>query len=49
MKILELWPEIEWIENDKLRDSVARTWELALKRSVLTADDLNNIPFTLLC
>lgn len=47
-EILDLWPEIEWIENAVLRDQVARTWELALERSVLSADDLRRIPFTLL-
>ena len=49
MNILELWPEISWIENEKLRESVTKTWEAALQRSVLTATDLQNIPFTLLC
>jgi putative nucleotidyltransferase with HDIG domain len=43
-----LWPEIEWIADQKLREQVAHTWELALQRSPLTADDLNRIPFTLL-
>ncbi len=32
-----------------LREKTARTWEVALERSVLTADDLDRIPFTLLC
>lgn len=49
MKILELWPEINWIEDEKLKDSVTKTWELALKRSFLTGEDLQKIPFTLLC
>lgn len=48
-KIYSLWPEIEWIQNEGLREQVARTWEIALERSVLSADDLNRIPFTLLC
>jgi putative nucleotidyltransferase with HDIG domain len=48
MEILNLWPEIAWIKNDKLRESVQKTWEAALKRSVLTSEDLLNIPFTLL-
>ena len=46
--ILELWPEINWIENPELREKVKRTWELALERSVLSPEDLNTIPFTLL-
>jgi putative nucleotidyltransferase with HDIG domain len=49
MSILELWPEIEWITDPGLRENTAKTWELALERSVLTPDDLNRIPFTLLC
>jgi putative nucleotidyltransferase with HDIG domain len=46
--IYELWPELNWISNSELRDNTAKTWELALKKSVLTADDLQVIPFTLL-
>lgn len=48
-EILALWPELEWIGDDGLREKTARTWELALARSVLTPADLNRIPFTLLC
>jgi putative nucleotidyltransferase with HDIG domain len=46
--VQKLWPELEWIKDPGLRDNVAKTWELALERSPLTADDLNRIPFTLL-
>lgn len=48
-EVLALWPELEWIKNKDLREKTAKTWELALERSVLTPDDLNRIPFTLLC
>lgn len=48
-EVLELWPELEWIKNTDLREKTAKTWELALERSVLTGDDLKRIPFTLLC
>ena len=48
-EVLALWPELEWIKNNDLREKTAKTWELALERSVLTPDDLNRIPFTLLC
>ncbi len=48
-EVIKLWPEIKWIENQVLQFQVARTWELALERSVLSTDDLNSIPFTLLC
>ncbi len=47
-QIYKLWPELNWIEDQRLRDKTAKTWILALERSVLTADDLNQIPFTLL-
>ncbi|MBN2215552.1 MAG: HDIG domain-containing protein [Bacteroidales bacterium] len=46
--IRELWPELEWISDIDLRDKTAGTWELALEKSALTADDLQQIPFTLL-
>ncbi len=48
-EVLDLWPELMWIQDDNLREKVAKTWELALERSVLTSDDLRRIPFTLLC
>jgi len=48
-EILDLWPELTWIQDKELREKTARTWELALEKSVLTADDLRRIPFTLLC
>lgn len=47
-EVLKLWPEIHWIKDEELREKTARVWELALDRSVLTVDDLNRIPFTLL-
>lgn len=46
--ISELWPELAWIRDPELRTKTAKTWELALQRSVLTAEDLRRIPFTLL-
>lgn len=48
-EIKKLWPELEWISDPELREKTARTWETALERSVLSAEDLNRIPFTLLC
>lgn len=48
MKIEELWPELSWIKTPQLRESTTKTWEMALERSVLTAEDLGRIPFTLL-
>src|SRR6266436_7309603 len=46
--VAKLWPEIEWIDDKKLRAQVAQTWVKALERSPLKPDDLNSIPFTLL-
>ena len=48
-EVLTLWPELDWIKDEDLKEKTAKTWELALERSVLTVDDLNRIPFTLLC
>jgi putative nucleotidyltransferase with HDIG domain len=47
--IYKLWPELNWIADEKLRSQTAKTWDLALQRSVLSDDDLKRIPFTLLC
>lgn len=47
-EVNELWPELEWIKDTGLREKTARTWELALSKSVLSAEDLEKIPFTLL-
>jgi putative nucleotidyltransferase with HDIG domain len=47
--VLNLWPELEWIRDQELREKTARTWELAFEKSVLMPEDLNRIPFTLLC
>ena len=46
--VARLWPEIQWIENAKLREQVTETWVKALERSALKPEDLNHIPFTLL-
>jgi putative nucleotidyltransferase with HDIG domain len=46
--VKELWPELDWIENEELRESVTETWIKAFERSPLEPDDLNHIPFTLL-
>ena len=48
MNIEKLWPELAWIKDKDLREATTKTWELALERSVLSADDLQRIPFTLL-
>jgi len=48
-QVKQLWPELEWIKDKTLRENTTKAWELALERSVLKANDLENIPFTLLC
>lgn len=48
-EVLDLWPEIDWIEDPDLRLKTAKVWKIALEKSVLTAPDLKRIPFTLLC
>jgi putative nucleotidyltransferase with HDIG domain len=47
-RVLALWPELMWIQDADLRKKTAKTWELALENSVLTPEDLQKIPFTLL-
>ena len=47
-KVEKMWPEIGWIENSVLRDKVAKVWVYALEQSVLSPEDLEKIPFSLL-
>lgn len=45
-KILKIWPEIEWIENQELKDKVTDCWVYAIENSVLSPEDLEKIPFS---
>ncbi len=47
-EVLKIWPEIEWIKNDELREKVTDAWVYAIDNSVLKAADLETIPFSLL-
>lgn len=47
-KILKIWPEINWIKNEELREKVLKCWIYAIENSVLTPEDLEVIPFSLL-
>ena len=47
-KVLEIWPEINWIKNEELKEKVLSCWIYAIENSVLSADDLKAIPFSLL-
>ena len=47
-EVLKIWPEINWIKNEKLREKVLNCWIYAIEKSVLTIEDLVTIPFSLL-
>ncbi len=47
-QIMEIWPEIDWIEDPELKAAVLKCWVLAFERSPLKPRDLEEIPFTLL-
>ena len=47
-KVLKIWPEIEWIKDDTLKNKVTEAWAWAIENSVLSADDLQEIIFSLL-
>jgi len=46
--ILKIWPEIDWIQDKELRYKTTKAWEYAIEKSVLSAEDLEKIPFSLL-
>lgn len=46
--VRRLWPEIDWIRDEDLRERVTRTWVRAFEESPLEPADLETIPFTLL-
>ena len=47
-EVQRIWPEMGWIKNETLRGQVTDAWAYALENSVLTAGDLETIPFSLL-
>jgi putative nucleotidyltransferase with HDIG domain len=47
-KIFEIWPEINWIQNEELKEKVFKCWLFAVENSVLSIEDLQVIPFSLL-
>ncbi len=47
-QIQKIWPEIEWIKDDELKNKVTDCWVYAIENSVLSAEDLEKIPFSLL-
>ncbi|HEV8336521.1 MAG TPA: HDIG domain-containing protein [Candidatus Polarisedimenticolia bacterium] len=46
--VRKLWPEIDWIQDEGLREKTLETWVKAFEASPLAPDDLLEIPFTLL-
>ncbi len=46
--IKKIWPEIEWIKDEDIKDKTYKCWEYAIEHSVLSAEDLEKIPFSLL-
>lgn len=47
-KVKKLWPEIGLIKDESLKNKVLDCWVYALEQSVLTLEDLQTIPFSLL-
>ena len=47
-KILEIWPEINWIKDEDLRNQTLDSWVYAIEQSPLEPNDLEEIPFSLL-
>ena len=46
--VKQLWPELEWIGDEDLREKVLATWVKAFEASPLEPKALEEIPFTLL-
>ena len=46
--VKRLWPELEWIRDETLREATLKTWVKGFELSPLTPEDLDRIPFTLL-
>jgi len=47
-KVKNIWPEINWIKDEELKTKVLDCWIYAIENSVLTVEDLEVIPFSLL-
>ncbi|MFH1194470.1 MAG: HD domain-containing protein [bacterium] len=47
-KIKKIWPEIEFIQDEALKEKVFLCWEYAIENSPLEPEDLEKIPFSLL-
>ena len=47
-KVLEIWPEINFIQDENLKTRTLDAWVYAIEQSPLEAKDLEEIPFSLL-
>ena len=47
-KVLKIWPEINWLKDEELRNKVLDCWVYAIEQSKLDIDDLMTIQFSLL-
>ncbi len=47
-EIKKIWPELDLIKDENLREKVTDAWAYAIEQSVLTPEDLETIPFSLL-
>ncbi len=47
-KVKKIWPEIEWIKDEDLKEKTLQCWIYAIENSVLEPEDLEKIPFSLL-
>jgi len=46
-KLLSILPEIDWIQDETLREQVIETWIDGLQRGGWTPEDVTRMPFTL--
>ena len=46
--IKNIWPEIEWIKDEDIKEKTYQCWEYAIENSPLNPEDLEKIPFSLL-
>lgn len=47
-QILNIWPEINWINDERIREKTLHAWVWAVNQSTFTTEDLESIPFSLL-
>ena len=47
-KVMEIWPEINWIKDENLKTKTLDAWVFAIEKSPLEPKDLEEIPFSLL-